>query len=360
MVGIFIGDETRGFVVPDFDEYVESPFSFADRNGLLFVGNFRHPPNTEAVEWLLGDVVPRLDPTLLAAHPIRIVGNEPPESIVTAGQAIQGVEVVGWVPSLVPYLQRARVSVAPLRHGAGTKGKVIQALAAGTPVVTTSVGLEGLALKHGREVLLADDPSDFAQAITRLVSDEKLWSRLAKSGRSVMTETHSREYARQQLRMALESTLARKVKRWAGGEADRELKERLLKPRYRDLVRRIRELAERSIPADAKVAVVSRGDDELLHLGAAEAEHFPADETGAWLGWYPADGAQAADFLDRAVERRVDYFLVPDTASWWLEKYPELAQRLSAEWHEVIRDEGTCVVFSRSSANGGTNGKQGP
>jgi len=93
--------------------------------------------------------------------------------------------------------------------------------------------------------------------------------------------------------------------------------------------------------------VVSRGDNEILTLGYAEAEHFPADENGAWLGWYPANGEQAAALLDKAVERRVQYLLLPHTAIWWLQKYPELAQRLDTEWRELIRDDGTCVVYQK-------------
>ena len=82
------------------------------------------------------------------------------------------------MPSLVPYLQRARISLVPLLHGAGTKRKVLQALAAGTPTVTTSVGAEGLEIRDGKHALIADDPAAFAAAVERLLHDPELWARL--------------------------------------------------------------------------------------------------------------------------------------------------------------------------------------
>jgi glycosyltransferase involved in cell wall biosynthesis len=347
LVGDLIGSPSSTFVVPLSDEPLLSPLAFDERHGIVFIGNFRHPPNVEAVRWLIGNVVPALPSGLLDDHPLYIVGNELPESLCRLGEGVSGVRLVGWVPSIVPYVHRSRVSVAPLRHGAGTKQKVIQALSVGTPVVSTSVGLEGLDLRDGQHVLLADTASGFAAAVARVVSERDLWSRLAESGRAAVTASHSRDAASRQFRFLLDTLLARNAKKAAFSEVDRELAERLVKPRYRDLVERVRRVASVAIPPGARVAVVSRGDDELLSLGAADAEHFPGDDSGAWLGWYPANGEEAAAFLDKAVERRVEYLLLPQTATWWLQRYPELAQRLERDWHELLRDDGTCVVYQR-------------
>lgn len=347
LVASLTGRDSLALVVPLFDAPEESHLDFDRRRGLVFLGNFRHPPNVEAVSWLLEDVVPAIPAPVLTEHPIYIVGNELPEELRQLGDRTPGVQMVGWVPSVGPYLQRARASLVPLRHGAGIKLKVIQSLAAGTPIVSTSVGVEGLDLKNGEHALVAIDAEPFAAAIARLVADKKLWNRLSRSGRRVVSGSHNREEARRSFRDAIEALVDRRAAKEAPKHSDRELVDRLLKPRYRDLVERVRRVANEAIPAGGRVAVVSRGDEDLLSLGAAFAEHFPGDESGAWLGWYPESGAQAAALLEKAVSRSVEYLLVPDTASWWLQKYPELAESLERDWSELIRDDGTCVVYRR-------------
>jgi O-antigen biosynthesis protein len=90
------------------------------------------------------------------------------------------------VPDLQPLLDRSRALVAPLRYGAGMKGKVTQSLAAGLPVVTTPIGAQGLGAVDGRDMLIAEDPAAFADAIVRLYRDPDLWARLSSGGRSVV------------------------------------------------------------------------------------------------------------------------------------------------------------------------------
>jgi len=141
----------------------------ADRRGLLFVGNFRHLPNIEAVEWLTHQVAPHLGPEFLAEHPIRIVGHAVDERVMEAVGDTGGVEIVGWVPSIEPELHRAEVALVPLRHGAGVKGKLLQAVMAGTPVVSTSIGVEGLDESVNDIVAVHDDPGEFAAAIRAAV-----------------------------------------------------------------------------------------------------------------------------------------------------------------------------------------------
>ena len=119
------------------------------RRGILFVGYFRHLPNGEAVEYLCGDILPLLDPDLLALHPLTVIGSGLDDKIRAHAKNLEHVEMIGWVPSVFPYFASARVCAFPLLHGAGVKGKVLQAFMMGTPVVTTHIGIEGLGVSPG-------------------------------------------------------------------------------------------------------------------------------------------------------------------------------------------------------------------
>ena len=171
---------------------------FAARSGLLFVGGFRHPPNVDAVHWFVRDVFPRIR----AERPgieFHCVGGDVPEAIAALA-TLPGVRVHGHVPDLQPLLDGCRVSVAPLRYGAGVKGKVNQAMAHGLPVVATAPAVEGMHLRAGEDVLVADDAAGFADAVLRLHGDEALWARLAENGRASVRRHFSVEAARATVR----------------------------------------------------------------------------------------------------------------------------------------------------------------
>ena len=153
---------------------------FDDRRGLVFVGHFDHAPNVDAVL----DFHARTWPAVRAALPaatLTIVGPKPPAEVQAL--AGPGVVVTGWVAQVAPYLDAARVSIAPLRFGAGVKGKIGEALSHGLPVVTTPVGAEGMGLLDGEHVLVESDHAAFASAVVRLHRDRALWERLGRGGR---------------------------------------------------------------------------------------------------------------------------------------------------------------------------------
>lgn len=186
--------DTNAYVLPLMETFAPSPIPFAERRGVVFLGSFRHQPNVDALDWLVREIVPLLDPALLTAHPIQIIGYGLHEyAPAHASLRLHGVEMVGAVESVVPYLERARAMAAPLRFGAGTKGKLIQAALIGTPSVTTRIGVEGLPLEHERSVLIADDAREFAAALTRLLHDAALWERLSVTARQQIEAQHSRE-----------------------------------------------------------------------------------------------------------------------------------------------------------------------
>ncbi len=171
---------------------------WSERSDLLFVGGFRHPPNVDAVLWFVRDVFP----LIRAQRPgisFHCIGGDVPAEIGALGSQT-GVEIHGHVPDLQPWLDRCRVSVAPLRYGAGVKGKINQAMAHGLPVVATSPAVEGMHLHAGVDVLLADSAENFSQAVLRLDDDAELWREIATHALENVTTHFSLDAARQTVR----------------------------------------------------------------------------------------------------------------------------------------------------------------
>ncbi|WP_310053790.1 glycosyltransferase [Agrilutibacter niabensis] len=153
---------------------------FAQRHDIVFVGGFRHPPNADAVQWFVSAVFPLIRARLPAVRFHCIGGDVPDEITMLAAQP--GVVVHGHVPDIAPYMDGARIAVAPLRYGAGVKGKVNLSMAHGQPVVATSCAVEGMHLRHAEDVLVADDAQAFADAVLQAYQDETLWRRLSANG----------------------------------------------------------------------------------------------------------------------------------------------------------------------------------
>jgi GT2 family glycosyltransferase/Tfp pilus assembly protein PilF len=162
------------------------------RKDLVFIGNFNHQPNEDAVVYFAQEILPKIHRELPDVR-FYIVGNGPTPRV----EALAGdhVIVTGFVPEILPYLQECRVCVVPLRYGAGLKGKVGQAMAAGIPQVSTSIGAEGMGLTHGRDILIADRPEDFAREVILLYQDEDLGRRLAENARNLVVEQYSYDNA---------------------------------------------------------------------------------------------------------------------------------------------------------------------
>jgi glycosyltransferase involved in cell wall biosynthesis len=146
---------------------------------LLFVGNFIHPPNVDAAARLIRDIHPQLH----ARYPevvLHVVGEGPPEEL--RKMAGGGVEVTGRVPDVGPYLDRAAIIVVPLRQGGGMRVKVLEALAAGKPVVATPMAVEGLDVHDGEQVILARTDEEFVRVIGELLEHPQ--RRIALGGRA--------------------------------------------------------------------------------------------------------------------------------------------------------------------------------
>ncbi|MCB1564349.1 MAG: glycosyltransferase [Xanthomonadales bacterium] len=153
---------------------------FAERRDLVFVGGFQHPPNIDAATWFVREIFPlvRADAPDIRFH---LIGSKATDAVKALGD-VDGVEFHGFVPDIDPYMDGCRLCVAPLRYGAGVKGKVNLSMAHGQPVIATPIAVEGMFVEPGREVLVAETPADFARAVLDAYADEALWNQLAEGG----------------------------------------------------------------------------------------------------------------------------------------------------------------------------------
>lgn len=150
---------------------------FEARQGICFIGGYRHLPNVDAAKWLIEEIMPLVWKQLPSLN-VYLLGSLPPESI-TALQSDK-VHVPGYIPDVAPYFLSTRIFVAPLRFGAGMKGKIGQSFEFGLPVITTDIGAEGMALVSGKHYLRANTAEEFVEAILGLYGDGQLWSDLSE------------------------------------------------------------------------------------------------------------------------------------------------------------------------------------
>jgi GT2 family glycosyltransferase len=195
-------------VLPTVHEVEQRVSSPDDRRGILFVGGFEHLPNVDAAVCLVRQVMPIVWDELGDVQ-VSIVGSNPPAEVKAL--ASPSVHVEGWVENLEPLLARSRLMLAPLRFGAGMKGKVTQCLAAGLPVVTTPVGAEGLISDDGPGsdpsgslMLVGEDPPELAAAAIDLYTDDDLWRRLSFNGQAFIAENCSMKVISERLRDLLD------------------------------------------------------------------------------------------------------------------------------------------------------------
>ena len=174
--------------------------AFGPRRDLVFVGGFQHPPNADAVTWFVRDVFPRVRAALPDCR-FHVIGSKVPASI--RALADEHVVVHGYVEDIAPYMDRCRASVAPLRYGAGVKGKVNMAMSYGLPVVATPMAVEGMHVVAGEDVLVAADAAAFADAVIRVYGDEALWNRLSARGLDNVRRYFSFDAAREAVQRIL-------------------------------------------------------------------------------------------------------------------------------------------------------------
>ena len=182
--------ESRVFLFSWAIEIPGTQVPFDKRDGMMFIGGFNHQPNVDAVLYFAKEIFPLVRQKLPNAV-CRIVGSSAtPEVLATAGN---GIEILGFVEDLRSVVDRCSMSVVPLRYGAGIKGKIGTSLSFGLPCVSTELGMEGMDLKAGDGVLLANDPISFAEAVVRLHQDAELWGSCSSGGLDFVNRNYSLE-----------------------------------------------------------------------------------------------------------------------------------------------------------------------
>lgn len=197
----------------DFAHFTPSRGAAGEEGRLVFTGNMAYPPNADAVEWFVAEILPRVRREVPGVR-LDVVGADPPARVLALA-ADPAVEVTGRVPDLRPYLERAVVGIDPLRIGAGLQNKVLEGMSMGLPMVVTSIANEGIGAVPGEEVLVADDPAAFAAAVVRLLQDSGLRRSLGERARRAIEQRWSWEAHFSDL----ESAMLSLVEGAAGGPA---------------------------------------------------------------------------------------------------------------------------------------------
>lgn len=163
---------------------------FDARKDIAFVGGYLHAPNLDAVDYFVKEVWHLIESKLPGVK-FKIVGSNMPESF--SQYASPSVELVGFVEDLGDVFDNVRLSIAPLRFGAGIKGKVVSSLSYGLPCVASSVATEGMNLTDGENILQSDDPQIFADLVYKAYTDKTLWTKLSDNGLSFVEDRHGLE-----------------------------------------------------------------------------------------------------------------------------------------------------------------------
>lgn len=172
----------------DLDFFREAPADVTEIPKLVFVGMMGWMPNSDGVKFFATEILPMIRKEFPGIG-VDLVGKDPPEDVVSLSK-IAGVQVTGTVDDVRPYIWNSQVYIVPLRFGGGTRLKILEAFAMRKPVVSTSLGCEGIACRHEQELLIADTPAEFANAVIRLLRDPLLRQTLCDHAKQLVEKTY--------------------------------------------------------------------------------------------------------------------------------------------------------------------------
>ena len=191
----------------DTEEF--SPVSPEEQEmSVAFVGNYPHDPNRDAVMYFIKDIWPYLKNTLPGIK-FYVIGRDPTPDILAAAKRDRDIVVTDTVEDVRDYLRKAKVFVAPIRLGKGFRGKILEAMAMAIPVVSTSLGAEGIAVEDMNNIVIANDPETFVNRVVELFKDYELYQRISWRSRALVEERFSWQKGVEILEGVLEKTVVK-------------------------------------------------------------------------------------------------------------------------------------------------------
>lgn len=178
--------------------FAEKKCNLAERPTILSVGTFKWLPNIEAVDFLVKKIWPLIKTRIFNAN-LLIVGNAPKPNVIAYGEADSQITVTGRIEDIRNAFQSAHVLLAPVFSGKGTRYKILEAMASGTPVVASKIAVEGLNIIDGQHVLTSNDASTLADLTVKVLNDKNLWSTLSKNGKEFVAKNYDWELISQKL-----------------------------------------------------------------------------------------------------------------------------------------------------------------
>ena len=176
--------------------------TFSERRDLLFLGAFLHNPNVDGIIWFIQEIFPKIKQKIPDIK-LFVVGDRPTKELLAFSS--EDFIVTGYVEDLIDYFNDCRVFVAPLRYGAGVKGKINQSMSYGLPVITTHIGAEGMGLTDEHNILIADDPDTFAKKVILLYQDEELWNKISINSIEHIRQNFSYEISKNRIKQFIDS-----------------------------------------------------------------------------------------------------------------------------------------------------------
>jgi len=166
--------------------------NFSNREDIIFIGGFQHQPNVDAINYFLEEIWP----LIIEIKPeirLLIIGSNVPESFSNYEINYRNVILKGYVRDLTPIFSTCRLSIAPLRYGAGVKGKIVTSLSHGVPCIATSIAVEGMGLTDNENISIAGSPIEFKEKVVDLYTNLEKWERLSENGLNFTKENFSIE-----------------------------------------------------------------------------------------------------------------------------------------------------------------------
>lgn len=177
-------------VIPIVLENQDQVVPYAEREGIAFVGGFQHTPNVDSVEYFVENLLPEIRERIPGLK-FYVIGSKPPPELFELSEGDRDIIVTGFVESLDPYLNSVRLTIAPLRFGAGIKGKIGSSLSYGVPCIASKIGSEGMGLTHGQDVLMSTTDAEFADHVVEAYEDAATWEKLSKNGLEFIEDRYS-------------------------------------------------------------------------------------------------------------------------------------------------------------------------